>query len=360
MLNSTKRYPTLYVFGRKPLNFEDFKANITGIESEHILITYDVQYAHFSGYFDTCHEEHNHIIFTKLLNTVDTVDNNNDHYFNHSGRAAVLSAHISEYTLVHIGTESNFLTGLIMTHSKNPIYSYNPETQEYRRENAHVNKSLNRRFFMVEKAKDCEMFGVLVGTLSVSQYMDSISRIKKIIQDAGKSFYTFVVGKINVEKLANFAEIEMFVLVACPENSLIDSKDFLQPIITPFELEIALVPGKGWTGDYSVDFTSFLNSPLPSVEAEEEDTRISLVSNVVKKTHKVIEVKGPDSETGTVALRQEMGIESYEKANASKYFLQRTFQGLQMSMEELEPMVAIDGKIGTARGYRDLEEEKQK
>ena len=37
-------------------------------------------------------------------------------------------------------------------------------------------------------------------------------------------FYTVAVGKLNVAKMANFMEIEVFLLVACPENSLIDSQ----------------------------------------------------------------------------------------------------------------------------------------
>ena len=31
-------------------------------------------------------------------------------------------------------------------------------------------------------------------------------------------------GKLNVAKMANFMEVDVFVLVACPENTLIDSK----------------------------------------------------------------------------------------------------------------------------------------
>ena len=31
-------------------------------------------------------------------------------------------------------------------------------------------------------------------------------------------------GKLNVAKMANFMEVDAFVLVACPENTLIDSK----------------------------------------------------------------------------------------------------------------------------------------
>jgi diphthamide biosynthesis protein 2 len=71
--------------------------------------------------------------------------------------------------------------------------------------------------------------------------MDIIDHLKGIIRNAGKKFYTFIVGKLNVAKLANFQEIDVFVLVACPENTLIDSSDFYKPIVTPFELEIALV-----------------------------------------------------------------------------------------------------------------------
>lgn len=31
-------------------------------------------------------------------------------------------------------------------------------------------------------------------------------------------------GKLNVAKMANFMEVDVFVLVACPENTLIDSQ----------------------------------------------------------------------------------------------------------------------------------------
>ena len=37
-------------------------------------------------------------------------------------------------------------------------------------------------------------------------------------------YYTIAVGKLNVAKMANFMEIDIFVLVACPENSLVDSQ----------------------------------------------------------------------------------------------------------------------------------------
>lgn len=55
--------------------------------------------------------------------------------------------------------------------------------------------------------------------------------------------YTFVVGKLNPNKLANFPEIDVFVAVACPENSLINDKEFYRPVITPYEFEVNIVLG---------------------------------------------------------------------------------------------------------------------
>lgn len=71
-------------------------------------------------------------------------------------------------------------------------------------------------------------------------------------------FYTVAVGKLNPSKLANFPEIDVFVIVSCPENSLLDSRDFYRPVITPFELELALNVERTWTGEYSTDFRQLM------------------------------------------------------------------------------------------------------
>ena len=51
-----------------------------------------------------------------------------------------------------------------------------------------------------------------------------INHLRILLTRAHKKSYTISVGKLNPAKLANFVEIECFVLVACPENSLIDTK----------------------------------------------------------------------------------------------------------------------------------------
>jgi diphthamide biosynthesis protein 2 len=73
-----------------------------------------------------------------------------------------------------------------------------------------------------------------------------------LFRSAGRKTYTFVVGKINIAKLGNFPLIDVFVLIAGPESSLIDAKEYHVPVVTPYEMQLALKPGDdSWTGKYS-------------------------------------------------------------------------------------------------------------
>lgn len=111
---------------------------------------------------------------------------------------------------------------------------------------------------MVEKAKDASIVGILVGTLGVKDYLKTVNSLKDTIKKAGKKSYTFVVGKLNVPKLANFAEVDVYVVVACAENSLVDSSEFYKPVVTPYEMELACNPEREWTGQCVLEFRELL------------------------------------------------------------------------------------------------------
>jgi len=151
-----------------------------------------------------------------------------------------------------------------------------------------------RRYAVVQHARDADIIGIIVGTLGVGMwlrthfllffhishsaaYLPLVSHLRNLIRRHKKKSYTLSVGKLNTAKLANFAEIECFVMVACPENSVINSKvsirfhshrrsltgfsfkDFYRPIVTPFELSLALSPEPVWPGNYILDFERIMN-----------------------------------------------------------------------------------------------------
>ncbi|KAG6805844.1 hypothetical protein H0H92_013774, partial [Tricholoma furcatifolium] len=145
-----------------------------------------------------------------------------------------------------------------MTHGFSNVFSYDPSTQVTSLASGRTNRLLMRRYAAVQRARDADVFGILVGTLGVSSYLPLIRHLRTLLARHKKKSYTISVGKLNPSKLANFLEIECFVLVACPENSVIEAKDFLRPIVTPFELEVALQSTPNWTGRYVLDFERLL------------------------------------------------------------------------------------------------------
>lgn len=165
---------------------------------------------------------------------------------------------IEDCAVVYLGGEGPRLTNILMRCPSAPCVSYNPVTRAARREGATVNKSLAQRFRLVQHAKAASVVGIVVGTLGVARYRDVLASVRHLVRDAGLQSYSFVVGKLNVAKLANFAEIDVFVLVACPESSVIDSREFYKPVITPFELAVALNPDVEWTGTHTSDFAEVL------------------------------------------------------------------------------------------------------
>lgn len=75
-----------------------------------------------------------------------------------------------------------------------------------------ISRNLMRRHYLVEKAKDAQIIGILVGTLGVKNYLGAISHLRELIRKANRKSYTLAVGKLNVAKLANFEEVRQLQL----------------------------------------------------------------------------------------------------------------------------------------------------
>ncbi|KAI4191503.1 MAG: hypothetical protein L6R41_000037 [Letrouitia leprolyta] len=120
--------------------------------------------------------------------------------------------------------------------------------------------ALRKRYALLTSVSTVPIFGILINTLSVRNYLHMVEHVKSCIRAAGKKSYTFVVGKINAAKVANFSEIGAWVAVGCWESSLIDSSNFWRPILAPFELELALASddARVWTGEWKSDIQTIL------------------------------------------------------------------------------------------------------
>eukprot|EP00051_Salpingoeca_urceolata_P030663 m.9310 g.9310 ORF g.9310 m.9310 type:complete len:543 (-) comp3473_c0_seq1:98-1726(-) len=252
-------------------------------------------------------------------------------------------------TVFFIGsTASNTLRNLMVTFNKSQFFTFDPATSAYRQETLNVSRMLMKRYFLMSKAKEAQAVGVLVGTLGVRGYLSSIKEIKAMLRAAGKQAYTFSVGKLNAAKLANFAEVDVFVLVACPENTLIDAQDLYRPVVTPHELLYACDPERTWTGDYETDFRALLPGMAAAAGREhdpEAEPEFSLVSGSY-----ITRQDAPDvTVSSAVAVRNtETTIATLP---AARHLQARTFSGLEQKLGETPVVDAVQGRRGIAAGY---------
>lgn len=165
---------------------------------------------------------------------------------------------VTDYGMFYVGEEGATLTNYMMTWNRCSFCSFNPKTMTGRMESVNINRALMKRYYAIERAKDARVVGILVGTLGVVDYLNIIQQLKETLCRARKKSYMFAMGKLNVPKLANFLEIDIFVLIACPENSLLDSREFYKPVVTPFEMDVACNKAREWSKEYVTDFRRLL------------------------------------------------------------------------------------------------------
>ncbi|KAF4624870.1 hypothetical protein G7Y89_g13299 [Cudoniella acicularis] len=135
---------------------------------------------------------------------------------------------------------------------------------------ANTATALRRRYALLTRLTTTPVIGILINTISVANYMSSISSLQKLISAAGKKSYTFVVGKVNAAKMANFGEVGGWVVIGCWESSLVEGGDFYAPVVTPFELGLALQADgeRVWSGEWRGDFDGVLSASEKVVKSE--------------------------------------------------------------------------------------------
>ncbi|KAH9489805.1 Diphthamide biosynthesis protein 2 [Bulinus truncatus] len=265
---------------------------------------------------------------------------------------------LSDYSFVFIGkNQSPTLMCMMMTFNLSKFYTYDSHENLFRLEQFHANKALMKRYYLIEKTKDANIVGIVVGTLVVSRYKEMIDHLKNLLKKVGKKSYTFVVGKLNPAKLANFAEVEVFVLVSCPESILFDQSDFYQPIISPLELEMACNQARQWTGDYSLDFNELLPGSAMYIESPDnkhtnsEFVDVSLINNRVrtlgmKDVTSLCEATVKDVDLSNTNMTVSTGVR-----NAGEFLAARSWKGLEQKLGETPVNKAIEGQHGIAASY---------
>jgi hypothetical protein len=147
------------------------------------------------------------------------------------------------------------------------------------------------------------------------------------------------IGTPTPQKLANFLGIDVFVLLSCPQTSLLASKDFHKPIVTLGEVELGLQEQGGWDlREYRFGGGPGLTAAAapPSVQVEGTPSAVD-------------DASPPHGASGALALREAWTVGTHPTSMLSRSHTHYT--GLDPTLMVPVASEVPEGRMGLARGY---------
>jgi 2-(3-amino-3-carboxypropyl)histidine synthase len=136
-----------------------------------------------------------------------------------------------------------------------PAYRYDPYGKVLTSEAYDVETMKKIRLDAIQVARRSTTFGLILGTLGRQGSNHIFNRLRKILSANGKVVIPFLMAEINRAKLPMITEVDVWVQVACPRLSIDWGESFDKPIITPYELEVAMKETE-WQDVYPMDYYS--------------------------------------------------------------------------------------------------------
>ncbi|CAD6197465.1 unnamed protein product [Caenorhabditis auriculariae] len=354
----TNNVPVKYVLCHLPIDSAEFETKLEQnlgktIDSDFILLLVDSIYSHATKELIRILSK---LLPDKPIECAEVVDLDDFSATSQTKEDVYLGRRLpadfktsSEVGVVFVGAiESPFLPLWLMSYPQcSSVVHFDPSTNEIRHEVAKSTRQLRKRLFLVEKLKDANTVGLIIGSMGVHGHREAVQRMRNLCKAAGKKIYVISVGKVNVAKLSNFAsDIDVFVLISCPFGVILDSSEFYKPVLSFFEAEMALNPSKAWAahGDWTADFGAFLADEIGATKIDDDDHGdVSLISGRVRTANpakNVAEASSSDA-NGAVSLY-----------TAGDYFAQRSWKGLDDTIRVGDDTTVRQGRSGIAQSYQ--------
>lgn len=386
-LSPTSRLPVIYVFTTRPLDLEKavegFEKTFPSKDAQ-VMIVADITY---SAHTSPLHTALSAKGYTNVFPT-DIIHSPSSLVPNRTLPPTITTVkHMQDWSIFHISPPLPSLQ-LILSSRVKSLHYFDPEKSTT--DSSFSSPMLRRRYAVVSHAKSAGIIGILVNTLNIQHYLPMITHLKSQIRAAGRKSYLVVVGKVNIEKVSNFAEIEVWVGIGCWEQGVVggtENRGWYRPVITPWELSIALGE-REWTGGWISDFAEVLKldggekaKPEKAEEEEEEDVveegedappEYDLRTGRYISTSRPLEVRGTmekeettekvegSSALTTTSRQKELALTGGVISPAADFLKnQRTWQGLGSDFvnEDTESgdrsgAIVEEGRAGVARGYQ--------
>lgn len=345
--SKVSRLPVLYMFPEFSFNIEDFEKHVQtlNIENKPISIYLDIGYHHLLDESADNLFENIKLLLAGVQVSIKTYPFDDESHDDHVAS--------DDRICIFIGGDNKRFFNLSLTSKASRWFIYNPKLTTFEEKNPLTANYIRRRYFHIEKCKDAQMLGLIVATLTSEGYLDVVSRMQEMAKSHGIKTQIISVGRINPAKLANFLEIDCFIMIGCPFNNMYTSKDFYKPIVSVFEAEMALNPAwhMKYPESYVTDFKEILPTGSNYMEFKAADVTqndVSLVSGRMRGSGIGDELNNAQNDTQTVAQVGKMHL--METTNGLT-FEDRTWKGLDPELGCTEPAKIQKGLSGIPTNY---------
>lgn len=283
-LTPIQKLKSIYVFGEPQVDLAEiqqkFKAQYPDTSSKVVLMA-DTSYSYT---LEKLHHDlvadYPNLVYSRVYNLDESINIINYHNVSENegfvfGNRILMSLQISseeqlqDYELFHISVPKP--PRLLFLGTKfSSLAIYNPYSQSV---DTGPFPSLMKRYRFMHIARTAGTIGILVNTLSLSNTKKMIEVVRDWIKAADKKCYMFVVGKPNVAKLANFEVVDAWCVLGCGQGGIIvdDTSEYYKPIVSPYELSLALSKEVTWTGKWITDFKSIISLDESQEVAEKQE-----------------------------------------------------------------------------------------
>ncbi len=141
--------------------------------------------------------------------------------------------------------------GLVL-HTGKPLAMLDPYTSEAKEMSVEsIERILRQRFGLIISVSESKKFGILIGEKPGQMRRSLAIKVKKMLEKHNRKGYLLALEHIGPD-LIDFYPVDAFVNTACPRIAIDDSVRYAKPLITPYELEVALGEKK-WEHGYQFD-----------------------------------------------------------------------------------------------------------
>ncbi|XP_055628762.1 2-(3-amino-3-carboxypropyl)histidine synthase subunit 1 [Toxorhynchites rutilus septentrionalis] len=173
----------------------------------------------------------------------------------------------NDRVVIYLGDGRFHLEAAMISNPSLEAYKYDPYEKKFTREHYDHAAMRRNRKKAIDDSRDAKKFGLILGTLGRQGSTKVMEHLQRRLKHHKRQAVIILLSEIFPNKLELFKDVDAFVQVACPRLSIDWGTAFAKPLLTPYELSVAL-------GDAQWKLDSGCDRPVDQGSLSNGDTLI--------------------------------------------------------------------------------------